>query len=58
MAFYGKGLLAMAGSLEVAMHFLKSNSIVLCIGGELDGLTQLVLAELGSKIQTLHVLWD
>lgn len=44
--------------LEVAMHFLKSNSIVLCIEGELDGLTQLILAELGSKIQTLHVLWD
>lgn len=43
---------------EVAMHFLKSNSIVLCIGGEPDGLTQLILAELVFKLQTLHVLWD
>lgn len=43
---------------EVAMRFLKSNAIVLCIGIEQDGLTQLILAELGFKIQTLHVLWD
>lgn len=43
---------------EVAMRFLKSNAIVLCIGIEQDGLTQLILAELGFKIQTLPVLWD
>jgi len=43
---------------EVAMHFLKSNSVVLCTGGELGGLTQLVLPEMGFKILTLHLLWD
>lgn len=40
---------------EAVMHFLKSNSIVLCTGGELDGLTQLVPAEMVFKIQTLHM---
>lgn len=55
MAFMAKDCLQWQ---EVVMHFLKSNSIVLCTGGELVGLTQLVLAEMGFKIQTLHVLWD
>lgn len=54
MAFMAKDCLRWQ---EVVMHF-ESNSIALCTGSELAGLAQLVLTELGFKMQTLRALWD
>lgn len=54
MAFTAKDCLQWQ---EVVMHF-ESNSIALCTGSELAGLAQLVLTELGFKMQTLRALWD